>query len=149
MPEIFESHSEEETMEIAGRLAASLGPGDIVGLTGDLGAGKTRFVKGVAKALGIDPESVNSPTFTLIQEYAGRNGLPLYHFDCYRIKSAEEALEIGSEEYFYGDGVSVIEWPEKIEEILPTRLIRVTITVIGPDSRRIEIDDPGSGEDSL
>jgi tRNA threonylcarbamoyladenosine biosynthesis protein TsaE len=137
--ENYESHSEAETMEIARKLGEKSAPGDIVGLYGNLGAGKTHFVKGFVQAFGISPEKVNSPTFNLIQEYQGVNGVSVYHFDCYRLESIAEALEIGAEEYFYGDGVSIIEWPEKISGILPDEIIRVTISVTGRNSRLIQI----------
>ncbi len=135
----YETHSETETMEIARKLGEKTTPGDIVGLYGSLGAGKTHFVKGFVQAFGIPPEKVNSPTFNLIQEYQGVNGISIFHFDCYRLESIAEALEIGAEEYFYGDGVSIIEWPEKISGILPDGIIRVTITVTGRNSRLIQI----------
>ncbi|MEX2574971.1 MAG: tRNA (adenosine(37)-N6)-threonylcarbamoyltransferase complex ATPase subunit type 1 TsaE [Balneolaceae bacterium] len=137
-----ESHSEEQTMSVARRLGEHAEPGDIFSLSGELGTGKTHFVKGFARAFGIPAEEVNSPTFSLIQEYQGKNGLMLYHFDCFRLERIEEALEIGSEEYFYGDGVSIIEWPEKIEEILPEDVIRITLAVSGKNSRIITIIYP-------
>ena len=107
-----ETTSVEETYELAASLADCLQPGDIVCLHGDLGAGKTHFVKGVAASFGINRDAVNSPTFTLIHEY--RDGhVPIFHFDFYRMKSEEEALDIGAEEYFYSDGICFVEWPEK------------------------------------
>src|SRR5438093_998187 len=110
------SHSAAETMDFGRQLAASLRPRDVVALTGDLGAGKTCLVKGVAAGLGVT-QVVTSPTFTLIHEY--RDGrLPVYHVDLYRLDSVRQAQAIGLEEYLAGDGVTIIEWAEKITELL-------------------------------
>lgn len=133
------TQSEEETRQLAERFAANLQPGDVVCLEGELGAGKTQFVKGLARHFGIDPDEVLSPTFTLIHEYRGK--IPLYHFDCYRMKSPEEALEIGAEEYFYGEGVSVIEWSGKIKSLIPGHAVWVQIEVLGPDKRKFIFDN--------
>lgn len=132
------SDSEIQTKELAQQFAKALGPGSVVCLKGELGAGKTHFVKGMARAFGIGEEEVHSPTYTLINEYKG-NGLPLYHFDCYRLESIEEALEIGAEEYFYGEGVSVIEWPERIRDLIPPDAIWITITSVAPSKRKFVI----------
>lgn len=142
MEESFTSHSEAETMAVARRLGENVNIGDIICLSGNLGAGKTCFAKGFAGAFGINPDDVNSPTFNLIQEYSGEKGVPVYHFDCYRLESVAEVLEIGAEEYFYGDGVSIIEWPEKISGLLPEDVIHVTMTVSGKNSRQIIIKYP-------
>lgn len=131
------SDSEEQTKKIAREFAEGLNKGDIVCLEGELGAGKTHFVKGMAAAFDIDESHVQSPTFTLINEYEG--SLPLYHFDCYRMESVKEALEIGAEEYFYGEGVSVIEWPDRIREILPPEAIWIAITSLAPTKRKFVI----------
>lgn len=117
--------NEEETRAFGLELGASLRKGDIVALIGDLGTGKTALTKYIAEGLGIQ-EVITSPTFTIVQEY--RQGrLPLYHFDVYRIGDPEEMYELGYEEYFYGDGVCVIEWADLIEELLPeyTKTIRI------------------------
>lgn len=119
------SSSVEETIQAGMEFGKQLEAGDVVCLDGDLGAGKTHFVKGVASYFGIAPEKVSSPTYTLIHEYSG--DLPVYHFDCYRLKHEMEALEIGAEEYFYGDGVCLIEWPEKIGSLIPEDAIRIEI----------------------
>ncbi len=137
---IKESYSENETYE-QGRAAAQLSrPGDIYCLDGDLGVGKTVFAKGFAAGLGIS-EPVTSPTFTIVKEYTdGR--LPLYHFDVYRISDPDEMLAIGYEDYFYGDGVCLIEWSELIEELLPKEARHIVISREldkGPDYRKIEI----------
>lgn len=128
------TNSEEETRKLARRYARELQPGDVVCLNGPLGAGKTQFVKGLAGYFGIDPGNVLSPTFTLIHEYEGE--LPIFHFDCYRMENPEEALEIGAEEYFYREGVSLIEWPEKILPLIPAHSRWVNIESLGPEKRK-------------
>ena len=108
---------ELETKEFGKKLADSLKPGDVIALVGDLGTGKTTLTKYIAEGLGIK-EMITSPTFTIVQEYHdGR--LPMYHFDVYRIGDVEEMYELGYEEYFFGDGVSIVEWADVIEEIIP------------------------------
>lgn len=134
---IIISKSVDETIKVGKEFAQQLEPGDVVRLEGDLGAGKTHFVKGVASFFGIQPEKVSSPTYTLIHEYSGE--LPVYHFDCYRLKHEQEALEIGAEEYFYGDGVCLIEWPEKIDNLIPEDAIRVEISHQPEERRKIVI----------
>ncbi len=122
---IIESMSPEITAELGNRIGRQVKPGDIICLTGDLGVGKTVFTQGLAKGLGIS-EPVNSPTFTLIQEYdEGR--LPLYHFDVYRISGPWDMDDLGYEDYFYGDGVCLVEWGNLIGELLPDNTIYVTI----------------------
>ena len=121
----IESFSEKDTFELGRKIGEEAGPGQIYTLDGDLGVGKTVFTKGLARGLGIR-EPVNSPTFTIVQEY--RDGrLPLYHFDVYRIEDPEEMEEIGYDDYFFGEGVCLIEWAEKIRELLPEKVIRITI----------------------
>lgn len=136
---LFESKSVEETIDYGKNFGKELKPGDIVCLEGDLGAGKTHFVKGIASYFGIEKEKVSSPTFTLINEYFG--DIPIFHFDCYRLKSEEEALEIGMEEYLYGEGVSVIEWPSKIQNLIPDNSIQIEIKHSGKSKRSISILD--------
>lgn len=135
--EQFNSNSVDETIRIGYEFGKQLKAGDVVCLDGDLGAGKTHFVKGVASFFGIDPHKVSSPTYTLIHEYSG--DLPVYHFDCYRLKSEREALEIGTEEYFYDEGVCLIEWPEKIESLIPDEAIWVKISHLSGLKREIHI----------
>ena len=137
MMESYTCKSEKETMDLARSVGEKCAPGDIVCLYGELGAGKTHFVKGFVKAFGISPGSVSSPTFSIIQEYAG--SMPVYHFDFYRLESAQEALEIGAEEYFYGDGVSIIEWPERVGALLPGTVKEIHITSINNTTRKITI----------
>lgn len=122
---IYETNSEKETFELGKALGQKANAGEIVCLNGDLGVGKTVFTKGFAKGLDIS-EEVSSPTFTIIQVYDdGR--LPLYHFDVYRIGDPEEMYEIGFEDYFYGEGVCLIEWSNLIKELIPENAIRVLI----------------------
>ena len=141
---VLESKSPEDTFQIGMRLGKLAEAGEVYTLTGDLGVGKTVFTQGFAKGLGID-ESVNSPTFTILQIYEGGR-LPLYHFDVYRIGSVEEMEETGYEEYIMGDGVSLIEWADLIEEILPRKRTRVLIEKDlekGFDYRRITVELTG------
>ena len=139
---IIETNSASETLALGEKLGKAAKPGQIYTLNGDLGVGKTVLTQGFAKGLGIT-EAVNSPTFTIIQEYTeGR--LPFYHFDVYRIGDVEEMDEIGYEDYVYGEGVSLIEWANLIEEILPEHYRQVTIEKDlekGFDYRRITIEE--------
>ena len=121
---MYKSNSPKETENIAKSFAKSLEKGDVICLSGDLGTGKTAFVQGLAKGLGIT-DYINSPTFTIVNCYLGN--LPFYHFDVYRIDDSDEMYEIGYEEYVYGDGISVIEWPEIISDILPDRRYDIKI----------------------
>ncbi len=116
------THSAGETAQLGAALAKAVRPGDILALSGDLAAGKTTFIQGFCRALGVE-EPVTSPTFTLINEYRGT--LPVYHFDCYRLEGADDLYDLGYEEYFYGDGVVVIEWADRIESLLPSSAIRL------------------------
>ena len=141
---IIETHDPEETFEVGRKIGMNAKPGQIYTLTGDLGVGKTVFTQGVAAGLGIT-EPVNSPTFTILQEYEdGR--LPFYHFDVYRIGDLEEMEEIGYDDYFFGQGICLIEWAELIEEILPEKRIEVTIEKDlekGFEYRKITIEERG------
>ena len=134
--EVIESFGEDDTYRLGERIGREAKAGDVYLLDGDLGVGKTVFAKGVAAGLDID-EPVTSPTFTIVHEYEGR--LKLYHFDVYRIGDPDEMWDIGFDEYLYGDGVCLIEWPEKIAEILPEDCIKVSITTNPDLSRTIEI----------
>ena len=139
---VIETTSAKETFEAGYRLAQSVHPGQIYCLNGDLGVGKTVFTQGFAKGLGIEGP-VSSPTFTIIQQYdEGR--LPLYHFDVYRIGDISEMDEIGYEDCFYGDGVSLIEWSSLIGEILPDQLTQIRIEKDlekGFDYRKITVEE--------
>lgn len=138
---MIETFRTEETFALGKKIGEAIRPGTIISLVGDLGVGKTVFTQGVAKGLGIH-EPVNSPTFTIMQVY--ENGrLPFYHFDVYRIGDIEEMDEIGYEDYFYGEGVCLVEWANLIEELLPEGVCQVKIEKDlerGFDYRRIHID---------
>jgi len=140
----FESHDAEETAALGERIGKEARPGEVYTLIGDLGVGKTVFTQGFAKGLGIQ-DHVNSPTFTILQVYEeGR--LPFYHFDVYRISDPSEMDEIGFEEYVFGQGVSMIEWANLIEEILPEKHVQVTIEKDlskGFDFRKITVERIG------
>ncbi|MBQ3905236.1 MAG: tRNA (adenosine(37)-N6)-threonylcarbamoyltransferase complex ATPase subunit type 1 TsaE [Lachnospiraceae bacterium] len=142
--EVIESFSAEDTAALGEKIGNMARPGEVYTLIGDLGVGKTVFTQGLAKGLGIT-EPVSSPTFTIVQIYEeGR--LPFYHFDVYRIADPSEMDEIGYEDYIFGQGVSLIEWANLIEEILPERYVRVTIEKDlekGFDYRRITLEKIG------
>lgn len=121
----IESFSPQQTESIGFELGQKAKAGDIYCLSGDLGVGKTVFTRGFAKGIGVEEEYITSPTFTIINEYDGR--LNLYHFDVYRIGSIEEMDDTGYEEYFFGDGVCLIEWAELIEEIIPPDAVWINI----------------------
>jgi tRNA threonylcarbamoyladenosine biosynthesis protein TsaE len=106
---------------------------------GDMGAGKTTFIKAICAELGVK-DTVSSPTFSIVNEYVG-NGNTIYHFDFYRIKSIQEAFDIGYEEYFYSGNICLIEWPEKVQELLPEHYVKIQITTIEPDKRLMSISD--------
>ncbi|MGM7703797.1 tRNA (adenosine(37)-N6)-threonylcarbamoyltransferase complex ATPase subunit type 1 TsaE [Pseudalkalibacillus sp. Hm43] len=131
-------NSPEETMETAARLGEHLQAGDVITLEGDLGAGKTTFTKGLAKGLHIK-RVVKSPTFTIIREYQGR--LPLYHMDVYRLEDSDE--DLGFDEYFEGEGVSVVEWAHIIEEFLPEDRLDIVIRRSGDEERELTLEPKG------
>jgi tRNA threonylcarbamoyladenosine biosynthesis protein TsaE len=133
----FESHSAAETIAFGQRLAGGLRPGDVVALHGELGAGKTCLVKGIARGLGVT-QDVTSPTFTIVHEY--RDGrLPLVHVDLYRLDTPQQAVTVGIEDYFYDKAVTVIEWAEKIMPLLPPRAIHVRLEWRGENGRAIMV----------
>jgi tRNA threonylcarbamoyladenosine biosynthesis protein TsaE len=129
----------QQTKEFAVRLAEKLQPGDVIALEGDLGAGKTTFTKGLAAGLGIQ-KTVNSPTFTIIKEYKGR--MPLYHMDVYRVEDSFE--DLGFDEYFEGNGVTVVEWAHLIKEQLPENRLTINLYHDSEHSRRMVIEPLGS-----
>ena len=132
------SSSEEDTIGIARALGASLVPGDVVALSGELGAGKTVFCKGVGEALGIPADRIVSPSFTIVTEHAGT--LPLRHVDVYRVSSGREAADIGLEEDLAGEGICLVEWAEKIAGILPNSCIKVRFSFSEGGGRRLSIE---------
>ena len=128
-------HSEQETIEYGKRLGQQAAPGQILALTGDLGAGKTTLTKSIAAGLGIS-EMITSPTFTIVKEYhSGR--LPLYHFDVYRIGDIDEMYELGYEEYFFGSGLCVVEWADLIEKLIPEEAMWISIAYGEREEERI------------
>lgn len=129
------SHSPEDTEDIGARLAEQLEPGAVVAFTGDLGAGKTAFTRGLARGLGI-PDRITSPTFTIVNEYEGGR-LPLFHFDMYRLGSADELFDIGWEDYLRRGGVCAVEWSENIADALETDAVRVDIRRGASDQERV------------
>jgi len=132
--------SARETMLVGEKLAKKLAPGDVVALYGNLGSGKTTFTKGVGKGLGVkNPERINSPTFVLIKEYKGK--IPLYHLDLYRMGDLKEIENLAIEEYIYGDGVTVIEWAEKIKPLLPEKLVSVRLKAKSGNKREVLVED--------
>jgi tRNA threonylcarbamoyladenosine biosynthesis protein TsaE len=131
--------SPEETDAAGARLGATLKSGDVVALSGELGAGKTVFVQGLARALGV-ATGATSPTFVLVNEYRGR--VPVHHVDAYRTTSLAELVDLGIEEMMDGDGVTVIEWAERVEPLLPARAVRVRIAGVGDEPRTIAIERP-------
>jgi tRNA threonylcarbamoyladenosine biosynthesis protein TsaE len=131
--------SPEETEAAGARLGATLRAGDVVALSGELGAGKTLFVQGLVRALGVAGVAT-SPTFVLVNEYRGR--LRVHHVDAYRTASLAELRDLGLEEMMDGDGVTVIEWAERLEPLLPARTVRVRIAGVGDEPRQITIERP-------
>ena len=135
-PQIIYTRTEDETRDLGRRIGEALGEHSVVSLRGPLGSGKTVIAKGIAQSLGIT-EAIVSPTFTLVQEYEGKH--TLHHMDLYRIDSIEEFGGIGGEELLYSDGITLIEWSEKIDEILPAHTTRIEITILDDGERRITL----------
>jgi tRNA threonylcarbamoyladenosine biosynthesis protein TsaE len=148
-PRTVFSLSDDETLELGRTVARGLRGGELILLEGDLGLGKTVFAKGIAAGLGIAPEDVTSPSFTLVQEYAGGR-FPMFHVDLYRLEDPEELATIGIDEVLSGGGVVVVEWGERLPPYLRRGAIRVSFHDIGEGSRRIEIQprDPGRAPDT-
>lgn len=139
MTERHISRSESETFKIAHDFAQSLVPGSVVALSGELGTGKTVFARGVAGYLKVK-QQVTSPTFTLINEYCGT--IPLYHMDLYRLNNLPEIEDIGVEDYFYSDGICLVEWAEKLEGLLPEHAVTIYLKQIDKNRREIRIERP-------
>jgi tRNA threonylcarbamoyladenosine biosynthesis protein TsaE len=136
------SHSLDQTRRIGARLAALLAPGDVVLLEGPFGAGKTSLTQGIARGLGVNAGYVNSPTFTLINEYTGR--LPLYHVDLYRLDNAQQAYDLGLTEYIEDGGVTVIEWPERAGDLLPPDHLTVYLSELTETKRSLRLHAAGA-----
>ena len=133
----FTSNNEAETEAIARRVASDLRAGDIVALQGELGAGKTHFTKGIAAGLA-SPAAVTSPTFTIVHEYSGGR-LPVYHFDFFRLENAQAASALALDDYFFGDGVSVVEWADRFPELIPAGACWIKLQMSSPTERTIEV----------
>lgn len=137
----FISESEADTRRLGLALGSLLFDGAVVALNGPLGAGKTRLVQAVAEARGHDPRDVVSPTFTLIQEYRGSR--PVYHFDAYRLRDDDEFLNLGPDEYFYGTGVSLVEWAQKVAGCLPIQYLEIVSRPTAPTVREFTVSAHG------
>lgn len=137
------SSSVTQTIRLGRIIAKNLKPADIICLFGDLGTGKTTLVKGIAGGLGIKKEKVISPTFVLIREH-NQGRLPLYHFDLYRLKSAQSIPELGYEEYFYDAGVTVIEWADRLKYLLPKEFLKIELSIRKDTQRSLEFTAKGS-----
>ena len=131
-----ETHCVEETRRLGARLGELLEANSVIALAGNLGAGKTHLTQGIATGLGIERRLVNSPTFALVQEYAGR--LPVFHFDTYRLSSVAEFLDLGFDEYLTLRGVCIIEWAERVAEVLPADTLTIRICATGETTRRFD-----------
>lgn len=139
---IVETKNAQETINLGRKIGKLLQAGDVVALIGKLGSGKTTLTQGLAKGSGVKKKVyVTSPSFTLIKEYKGR--LPLYHIDLYRINNFKEVYDLGYEEYFYGEGVTVIEWAEKLRALLPEEVLIINLEIIDENGRRIEFVPKG------
>ncbi len=145
---VIETKSPSETVRIGKKIGSRLLPGDVVALMGELGAGKTHFIKGLAAGAGVGkPTYISSPSFTLINEYAGR--APFYHIDLFRLKGENEADELGLEEYFQRGGITAIEWADKIFSLLPKEILYIHIHYTGKNSRSLKISGKGERYEEL
>jgi tRNA threonylcarbamoyladenosine biosynthesis protein TsaE len=144
---IHVSQSVADTLALGERIGRAALPGDLVALFGGLGAGKTVLAKGILRGLGGDPDDAASPTFTLLRQYPAR--LLLHHFDAYRLAAPREFLDIGAEEAFYGDGICVIEWAERVLEVLPADRLEVHLEVSGEARRDIRLSAAGPRAEAL
>ena len=139
---VFQTKSTSETIRLGKRIGGLLRPGDVVALAGELGAGKTQFIKGLAEGAGVGkPTYISSPSFTLINEYPGR--VPFYHVDLFRLERENEAEELGLEDYYQGEGITAIEWADKIPSLLPKVLLLIHIAYTGKNTRSLEITGKG------
>lgn len=139
MPE-FTTKSHSETTDLGRKIGSGLSSGEVVAIEGELGAGKTTFIKGIAQGLGVE-DFVSSPTFVIVNEYSGR--IPFYHMDLYRIEDAPSLNDLGVTEYFDGGGVVAIEWAERLGGLLPEKYLSVMIETIDEDRRRIIVEERG------
>ncbi|MCM8789885.1 MAG: tRNA (adenosine(37)-N6)-threonylcarbamoyltransferase complex ATPase subunit type 1 TsaE [Candidatus Omnitrophica bacterium] len=134
------SNSVNETLNFGRKLAKKLKAGDIICLFGELGSGKTVLTKGIASGLGVRKGRIISPSFVLIREYSGGR-LPVFHFDLYRINSLEDILGLGYEEYFYGNGVTIVEWADRLKSLLPEKFLKIELIFKGQTKRLLKISD--------
>lgn len=137
----FRACDERDTARLGEALAGVLRPGLVIALVGDLGAGKTRLVQAIASAMGVARDDVTSPTFVLIQEYDGE--LPLYHFDTYRLRDSDQFLELGADELMAADGVCLVEWADRVADVLPQDCLRIEIVATGPTERQFRVTGSG------
>jgi tRNA threonylcarbamoyladenosine biosynthesis protein TsaE len=135
---VFDATNEQDTERLGAALAAAVRPGTVIGLIGPLGAGKTRLVQATARALGVPPGTVTSPTFVLVNEYRGGR-MPVFHVDTYRLKDEDEFYALGPEEYFDSAGVTFVEWADRFPKVLPEDRIEIVIEVVGDTERRATI----------
>jgi len=138
---VLVTHSPDETLDLGAGIGRVLGPGDVLALVGELGAGKTVLAKGVLKGLGGDPDQVTSPTFVLMARHQAH--LTLYHFDAYRLSGPAELLDLGAEEAFYSDAASLVEWADRVMAALPADRLEVHMTILGPTDREIRLRPTG------
>jgi ATPase, YjeE family len=143
----FDSSSLSQTQAFGHRLAELLQPGDVVSLIGNLGAGKTHLVQAIAEGMDATEDFVHSPTFVLIQEYQGR--IPICHIDAYRLRDIDEFLELGADELLGGDGVCLIEWADRVEEVLPRDRLTIQIESTGPESRHLTVSSSGRRSEAV
>jgi tRNA threonylcarbamoyladenosine biosynthesis protein TsaE len=145
---VFHTKSVSETIRIGKSIGSRLLPGDVVALMGELGAGKTQFIKGLAAGVGVEhPTYVSSPSFKLINEYPGKTNF--YHIDLFRLKGEKEAEELGLDDYFQGRGVTAIEWADKVPSLLPEEILWIEIRYTGENSRSLEISGKGKRYECL
>jgi tRNA threonylcarbamoyladenosine biosynthesis protein TsaE len=138
---VFHSRSEGDTERLGAALAQVLPPGTTIALIGTLGAGKTRLVQAVAAACGVPREVATSPTFVLVNEYLGTR--PIYHFDAYRLRDEDEFVELGPEEYFESDGLTFVEWADRVEKCMPRERVEIVCEAVGETERRFCINAQG------
>jgi tRNA threonylcarbamoyladenosine biosynthesis protein TsaE len=141
-PWYFKATSEADTRRLGEAIGAVALPGLVIALVGPLGAGKTRLVRALADGNGVRNQIVNSPTFVLVQEYQGR--LPIYHLDTYRLRSLNEFIELGAEEYLQAEGVCCIEWADRVSDVLPADVLRIEIAVLGDCERDFRLTATGA-----
>lgn len=141
LSEAWNCESEDETRALAGRIARHLGPSSFLALEGELGAGKTTFVQGLCAALEVT-EPVASPTFVLLRVYRGH--WPVYHFDAYRLEGPQDLGDLGADEYFWGDGITVLEWADRVTAALPSDRLDIRLRVVAEGRRRVEVSAQGA-----